>query len=353
MLMIRQLDKAHKIATSKQITYENVKFTNIHKMFTQFLNELARDKLISEDWSHNGGVWDDYRHRDGVLLETTDNPMVYNGTPQLIVQGSHQALLRFKSVMERFAEYDGSPAPEDIEVAHQYHDELNNELWDQEGESYILKEDVRDKLLETAEAFYEFLKIEGVEVEDIVITGSSANYNWTENSDIDLHIVVDKTKAKKLCGELVDEYFDTKKRIWNDLHNIRIRSFPIEMYVEGSDQRAVSSGVYSIMNDEWVTEPKHEEPSVDDDAVRVKAAEIIREVQDVLTADKASAVEQVVEKIRKMRQAGLDKNGEFSTENLVFKILRNDGWLEKMYECKNKLFDRDLSIEEEEWSHYC
>jgi predicted nucleotidyltransferase len=353
MKFIQSLDAQRKASAEKQVTYENVTFTNVNRMFTQFLNELARNNLISEDWSNNGGIWDDHRACDGVLLETTANPMIYNGTPQLIVQGSHQALLKFKSVMERYAEYNGAPKPEDIKVPHQYHDELNPELWDSEGDIYVLKEDVRDKLMEQAEAFFSYLKMEDMDIDDIVLTGSSANYNWTENSDVDLHIVVDKKQAEQKYGKIVEEYFSAKKRLWNDLHNIRVKNVPVEFYVEGSDERAISAGVYSIMNDEWVTEPTHDEPTVDDTAVKAKAGEMIKEIIEVLDADKASAVEKVVEKIGQMRQAGLDKNGEFSCENLAFKALRAGGWLERLYDCKNKVFDRELSTEDEEWSHFC
>jgi len=352
MKFIRQLDRSYKIATSKQITYTNVKF---RKSFGAFMEAMEIDKLITEDWSAtktaDGLMWDDYRHRGGVLVESADNPSVYKTS--LTFSGSTHALQKVKSLMERYASYDGAPEPEDIELTHQYHDELTDELWIKDGDSYKLDPEVRNKLMANAEAFFSFLKMEDMEVEDVVLTGSAANFNWTENSDVDLHIVVDKKAAEKKYGKLVEEYFDTKKRLWNDLHDITIRGFPVEFYVEGSGDEHVSSGIYSVRDDKWVVEPQHKEPSVDDNAVKAKAAEMIREITDVLSANKAEAVEKLMEKIRKMRQAGLSSKGEFSTENLVFKILRNDGWLEKMHEIKTKAFDRDLSIEDEEWSHYC
>ncbi len=351
MKMLQQLDRAHKISKAKQITFENVRFKN---GFTAFLDALAVDRLIEHEWSgtqtRNGWVWNDYRHRDGVLVETATNPNVYKTS--VTVSGSNSALLKVKSLMEAHAEYDGSPRPEDIDVTYQYHDSLHDDLWDRDGETYTLKPDVRDKLLENAEAFFSFLKVEDLDVDDVVLTGSAANFNWTENSDVDLHLIVDMDQAEKLYGPIVREYFDTKKRLWNDLHSIEINGFPVEFYVEAAGEGHVSTGVYSIQNDEWVIEPKHEEPSVDDGAVRVKAAELIRDVQDVLTSNKADAIETLIEKLRKMRQAGLDRAGEFSTENLAYKILRNGGWLEKLYDCKTKVFDRALSVEEEEWSHY-
>lgn len=347
MKFIRQLDKANKIAKAQQMTYENVSFKN----FGTFLQTLVIDKLISEDWARNGTIWDDYRHRDGIILETDKNPMVYQGIT-LTVSGDKQALDKFRAVMERHADYNGAPQPEDIEVTHQYHDSLHEDLWDAEDDSYHLKPEIREKLLQNAEEFFSFLKMEDMEVEDIVFTGSAANFNWTENSDVDLHIIVDKAKAEKKYGKLVEEYFDAKKRVWNDLHNIIIRGFPVEFYVEGKGEEHHSSGIYSIQDDKWVVEPKHQEPSVDDSAVKAKAAEFIREIQDTLSADRADAVEKMMDKIKKMRQSGLEQAGEFSTNNIVFKILRNGGWLEKLANCKTKAFDRDLSVEDEELSHW-
>lgn len=354
MKFIQQLDRADKISKAKQIVFENVEFTS---GFAAFLDALKIDKLIGEDWSRftnrdNTITWNDFRHREGVLLETDNNPMVYRST-RVVFSGSQSALLKVRSIMERMASYDGKPNIEAVEPVYQYHDSLNDLLWDGVDGSYALKPEVREKLMANAEAFFAFLKVEDLDVEDIVLTGSAANFNWNENSDVDLHIVVDMAKAEKKYGVLVKEYFDTKKRIWNDLHNIQIKGFPVEFYVEDNSEEHVSTGVYSIQNDEWVIEPKHEEPSVDDSAVRAKANAIIGEIQDVLSADKAEAVEKLMEKIRRMRQSGLSKSGEFSVENLAFKILRNDGWLEKMHDCKTKAFDRELSIEEEEWAHYC
>jgi hypothetical protein len=47
-----------------------------------------------------------------------------------------------------------------------------------------------------------------------------------------------------------------------------------------------------------------------------------------------------------MRQAGLDAGGEFSTENLAFKIIRNKKFLDKLYKTKNSKVDQELSLDE-------
>jgi hypothetical protein len=52
------------------------------------------------------------------------------------------------------------------------------------------------------------------------------------------------------------------------------------------------------------------------------------------------------EKIKNYRQAGLEKNGEFSNENLVFKVLRRSGYIDKLYNFQDKLIDKKLSLGE-------
>lgn len=349
MKFIRQLDAAHKISNSKQIVYENVKFNT---QFVKFLESLSARQLIESDWTRQGTTWNDYRHRDGVLLETSVNPLVYNGDAgTMTVSGSKDALHQFKTLLDSAkAEYDGNPKPEDIKITHQYHDDLNDSLWIHDGDEYKLHNDVQDKLLENAKAFQEFLKMPGLVVDDMVMTGSGANFNWTEQSDIDLHLIIDKKKAEAKWGKLVEEYFDAKKRIWNELHDIEIHGFPVEFYVEGKGEDHTSTGIYSIMNKEWVKKPTHEEPTVDDQAVKAKAASLIAEINDVLKTNKAAAVEKFMDKLGKLRQAGLSSEGEFSPSNLAFKILRNQGYLEKLTQMKTKSFDRALSIEDEEWA---
>ena len=47
-----------------------------------------------------------------------------------------------------------------------------------------------------------------------------------------------------------------------------------------------------------------------------------------------------------MRKAGLERAGEWSTENLVFKILRNLGMIDQLAEKIRELEDQELSLEQ-------
>ena len=54
--------------------------------------------------------------------------------------------------------------------------------------------------------------------------------------------------------------------------------------------------------------------------------------------------DKIKERIKKMRQAGLDEAGEFSVENMVFKVLRRNGMLERLSDIKTVAYDKSVSI---------
>lgn len=52
------------------------------------------------------------------------------------------------------------------------------------------------------------------------------------------------------------------------------------------------------------------------------------------------------DKLKKLRKSGLEKNGEYSVENLAFKTLRNTGYLGKLADLKKEAYDAMMSIDE-------
>ena len=71
-------------------------------------------------------------------------------------------------------------------ITFEYHKELNPNIWTDNK----LNPEIREKLLEIAAAFVDYLDLD-VDIEDITLTGSLANYNYTKYSDFDLHILTD------------------------------------------------------------------------------------------------------------------------------------------------------------------
>ena len=216
-----------------------------------------------------------------------------------------------------------------------FKDILNPKIWNKEE----MKPEVKAKLKEIANAFIKFLDIPKSAVIDIVITGSSASYNYTEHSDIDLHIIVNPDKVHDNCP-IVGEYLLSKKSEFNQKHDIYIYGIPVEVYAEVEGQGTVHNGLYSL-NTGWVDFPKKLEPTDNDIAVKAKYEEYVEAAKGIKEGDLA---EKLLEKIKKMRKAGLADGGEFSVENLVFKKLRDNGVIEKLMKVKKEDYDKKLSL---------
>ena len=214
---------------------------------------------------------------------------------------------------------------------------LNPKIW--EGDQ--INPEVVSKLKDIARAFEEFVGID-LDVIDYTITGSNANYTWTEYSDLDLHLIVPGTPTEEQR-----ELFSAKKALWAEQHNITIKGLPVETYVQGEDEPHHSTGVYSIVKNKWLIEPKKVKPQVDDAAVEAKKDSIMRDVESAMLSKDLAKLRLVKEKITKMRKAGLERAGEWSVENLVFKILRNLGLIDQITEKIRELEDQELSLEQQ------
>ncbi len=224
--------------------------------------------------------------------------------------------------------------------------QLNPNIW-ADGS---LKPEIRERLLAIALDFFADLDIPWAELEDITFTGSLANYNWSKHSDVDLHLIIDFSLADENY-DLVAAYFNARKNLWNNRHNIEIFGFDVEVYIQDVGEPHYASGVYSIQKDKWLTEPKQQKPLINKEAVSRKAKMIMRLIDDVVKTmrqkDFSEAIkeaEDLSDKIKKMRSCGLETGGEFSVENLTFKILRRNGYMEKLNNVKIEAYDKMMSV---------
>ena len=230
----------------------------------------------------------------------------------------------------------------------EYHDTLYPKIW---SPTKKLKPKVRKGLLKIAYAFFDELKVKGYTIKDIYFTGSLANYNYTSKSDIDLHIVLDyeQKDGKKIGIDLYD-MFETKKKLWGLQHDITIYDYPVELYVQAVGETLNATGIYSVLKGKWLVEPKHKDSLVKDVnsyAVSVKAAGYKRIIDRAINS-KVTDIEylrKIKNKLKTMRQSAVEKYGEFSVENLAFKKLRNDGYIEKLFDYTASVFDDNLSVE--------
>lgn len=216
-----------------------------------------------------------------------------------------------------------------------------------------LRKEVREKLLQTANEFIDFIGVPLL-IEDVIFTGSLANYNWSEYSDIDLHVVCDFIQFSDTELSLYEELFKVKKTIFNTNHDIKIFGYEVELYVQNASEAHFSSGVYSVLYDEWDVKPEKEDSNIDTKILKSKInhwkSQIDTVVDNATEKDIDEAREYIKkfkEKLKKYRSSGLKKEGEYSYENLVFKYLRRSDYLEKLFNLENNLLDKELSLMEQ------
>jgi hypothetical protein len=238
---------------------------------------------------------------------------------------------------------------EDIDLSSfKIQDNLHPKFWDEQKK---LNPRIRKKLLDIALKFMDELGIEREQILDITMTGSLANYNWSRYSDIDLHVIVNYDDIDD-NSDLVKDYVTAKRIVWNETHNIKMFGFEVEIYVEDDAEEHMSTGVYSVQYDEWKTEPTLKAEPFCQRCVQTKAVALMHQIDDIeqkFELEKYSAVLKgslaLKDKIKKLRQTGLEEAGAYSVENLAFKVLRRSGYLGKLSDLKNASYDELMSME--------
>jgi hypothetical protein len=222
--------------------------------------------------------------------------------------------------------------------AVKFHRRLNPRIW---GRDEHLLPEVREKLLAIAADFQEFLGVEDLDIQDITISGSNAAYSYTKNSDIDLHLVVNMPP-----DPVYQELFNAKKYQYNDEHNIKIGGADVELYVQPADQTHHSLGIYSVKNSDWISIPQRKRAQIDDACVRDKVSDLDARIHAAIKSKDLGRISTLWNKIKTMRQTGLEQQGEFGCENISFKMLRNSGCIAALKDAKTALQDLELSLRE-------
>ena len=222
-------------------------------------------------------------------------------------------------------------------ITIELHSELNPKLW---ARNATIKPQVHAALLKIAREFYTFLNFPAP-LTDVQITGSQANYNYSNYSDIDLHLIVPYKNVT--CDEPVEDLFDTKRKLWKERHTITIHGIPVEVYVEDQDKPVVGSS-YSLLNDQWLRKPKKISAHWDHDQVSRETLVWLEHIKEAMASKDLEKLQQVKQELSDYRRAGLARGGEFGPENLAYKNLRNLGAVSWLMQALVKLKDQQLSI---------
>lgn len=227
-----------------------------------------------------------------------------------------------------------------------YNDELNPKFWIDDE----FNQRIRGKLIIIAEDFFKSLDLD-TDIIDIELTGSNANYNYSNYSDLDVHIIIDFNDVNKDVN-LVKKMVDNQKFVWSTKHDISIKGHDVELYVQDVNEKHTASGLFSLLNNEWIRKPKYDEPQIDENDIDDKTKSYINSIDKLdeesnkdLSLDEIDTyfnyAKKLKNKIHSDRKEGLaTKEAEFSVENLVFKELRNTGYFEKLIKIIDKLYDK-------------
>ena len=235
-------------------------------------------------------------------------------------------------------------------------DELVPNIWN----NWDIDSRIRLKLLDIANDFWKFVNLTWVEPISVILTGSICNFNWSKYSDIDLHLIVNFDEIDEKT-EFVKAYLDSKKNEWNNEHDsLEIMGHKVELYVQDIDEMPKSGGIYDLNKSRWIELPDGNDIKpieLNKFAIKEKAAKIMTIIDNMyhalsMTNDSYKLNEigedssYLWQKIKKMRKDGLEKDGESSSANICYKIMRRMGYLDKLWKLRTLCYDKSNSINE-------
>jgi len=220
--------------------------------------------------------------------------------------------------------------------------QLNQKFWDDK----TLKPEVRKGLLKIGNYWADSIGIPKDAIEDIHLVGGNASYLYNDQSDLDLHLIVDKSKISE-CEELLDDYLRARKKLWSYEQDVTIYGTEVEVYAEDvDDPKPARQGRYSLTKGKWITEPSAEAPVMDDVVIQSRVKDLEAEIDEVIESGVANPeqLKWIKERVFKLRRQSIQKGGEFAQGNLVFKKLRNDKYIDKLNDYLKNVTDKNLSV---------
>jgi len=215
---------------------------------------------------------------------------------------------------------------------------LSDKIWDGER----LRPEVEKALVRIAKRFLKELELD-LDVKDIILTGSYAGRTWGPGSDLDLHVIVDFSAHDD--PEAAQRAAKLAKFKWEEEHDVSIMGIPVEVYVESVDDDPPEvTGRWSVNRSEWVLEPPEGSPSFDESKVVKKVMDFREVIQRARSERSEGRLMSAMKRITKLRKAGLERDGELSSENLAYRVLRRTGELQTAWEEIHDLVDQQLSI---------
>ena len=223
------------------------------------------------------------------------------------------------------------------------HDTLNPAIWD----GMKLKDGVKEAIEEIVDKYVEDSDILTKEdIIDIELLGSNAGYNYTEYSDLDVHLVVNM-ESMTPDPTLLQVACNAERSLFNKAYNFTIKGVELELYVEDVKSGAASNGVYSIIKDEWLKTPAQENiPDYTDDDEYLSLLDVwMVKARMALNETSSREIQNFVNELYNLRRISIMTDGEYAKGNIVFKEIRNAGILQELKDKIHDLTSKELSLE--------
>lgn len=225
---------------------------------------------------------------------------------------------------------------EDFEI----HSTLNPKLWNVTTKQLL--PEVRQKIIDIVKHFEDYIEVP-IEIVDVQIVGSNASYNYTNKSDIDVHIIANYEVITPET-ELLQTLYNEKKTSYNRKFDIEIRDLQVELYVQDIKTNVISNGIYSVCDNTWVKEPKpinnFKQHNISKELEKWKTY-----VQNILSMNDVEKIKNAIDTLYLIRHNSIACDGEFSAGNQLFKEIRNLGLLNKLKDKLDELTSKELSLE--------
>lgn len=222
----------------------------------------------------------------------------------------------------------------------QVHDTLNPKLFDTESKKLL--PEVRQKIVQIVANFEEYINVP-IEILDIQLVGSNVSYNYTDTSDLDVHIIA-SFENLEADEEILQALYDVKKTNFNKETDIKIRGVDIEIYVQNVNSATISNGIYSVCNNEWVKEPKPIK-SVTKHNTEAEVEKWGKKIKQVIESGDHDSIQNCINNLYLIRHNSLAVDGEYGKGNQIFKDIRSNGWLQALKEASLKSLSKKLSLE--------
>lgn len=218
------------------------------------------------------------------------------------------------------------------------HDTLNPKLWKNDK----LKPEVTEAIIAIVSEFQDNLEIP-LEIVDIHIVGSNASYNWTDNSDLDIHII-SNFEFLDCAKEVAQALYNSERSSFNKNYDITIKGINAEIYVEDINSSVASNGIYSIFENEWIKHPEKLEGITIFDTEK-EVSEWLNRIKLAIESNDSEIIKGIINQLYLMRKNSIAIEGEYGKGNQVFKDIRNTGKLDELKDLVKEFKSKELSLE--------